>query len=394
VKRNEKILILDANQRSALAATRSLGKKGLVVICADDCKKALSSASKYSYQSLIYPSPYTCEKEFIDYISQNLKSLGIRYLLPMTDITAELILKNRSKLHNVIILLPDYQPYLSVTDKYDLFDISLKRNIPIPRTIFIKQINDVTEKIKDLKYPVVIKPGRSIVYVNGIYQKTTVRYANTEEDLFGIINKDPWFRNNKYLIQEYIKGHGEGLFLLCDKGKIRYYFSHERIREKPPSGGVSVLSESINTRDECLAIAQKILEPLEWNGVAMVEFKVTEENQPYLMEINGRFWGSLQLAIDSGMNFPILLFNQFSSNEGSVLINEYKTGLQLRWLLGDLDNLIITLRDSEISNSKKLSTMIRFFYLYKKNQFYEVNRFEDIKPAIREFRQYIRALFY
>ncbi len=40
----------------------------------------------------------------------------------------------------------------------------------------------------------------------------------------------------------------------------------------------------------------------------MVEFKAdARTGTPYLMEINGRFWGSLQLAIDAGVDFPAIL---------------------------------------------------------------------------------------
>ena len=42
--------------------------------------------------------------------------------------------------------------------------------------------------------------------------------------------------------------------------------------------------------------------------VAMVEYKLdAATGTAYLMEINGRFWGSLQLAIDAGVDFPLLL---------------------------------------------------------------------------------------
>jgi predicted ATP-grasp superfamily ATP-dependent carboligase len=51
-----------------------------------------------------------------------------------------------------------------------------------------------------------------------------------------------------------------------------------------------------------------LLGQFDWQGVAMVEFKVeANTGTPYLLEVNGRFWGSLQLAIDAGVDFPALL---------------------------------------------------------------------------------------
>ena len=63
------------------------------------------------------------------------------------------------------------------------------------------------------------------------------------------------------------------------------------------------LSRNANP-EEKQRLKQELLDELNWHGVAMVEFKVTEDGTPYLMEINTRFWGSLQLAIDAGVDFP------------------------------------------------------------------------------------------
>ena len=49
--------------------------------------------------------------------------------------------------------------------------------------------------------------------------------------------------------------------------------------------------------------AVRLLEALNWTGLAMVEFKVGQDGAK-LMEINGRVWGSLPLAVCSGMDFP------------------------------------------------------------------------------------------
>jgi len=390
MKNKEKILILDANQRSALAATRSLGKAGLFVICADEKKKTLAGSSKYASENITYPSPYTEQDKFIDHLLSNLVSLGVRYLLPMTDITAELTLKNKSRLSDVTILLPDYDSYMFISDKYQLMRLALTNDIPIPKTLFINTIDELMLNIEDINYPVVIKPDRSIITLDGEYKKTTVKYANTKDELVNIVNKNECFKINKFLVQEYIDGHGEGLFVLCKDGEIQHYFSHKRLREKPPSGGVSVLSESIETRYETIEIAKKILTPIKWNGVAMVEFKVSKDNKPYLMEVNGRFWGSLQLAIDSGIDFPFLLYKQYSDDEELRPASDYKKGIQLKWLLGDMDNLIIMLKDGNITCNEKLKSILKFLKLYRENQYYEVNRMDDIRPAIHELFNYFK----
>jgi hypothetical protein len=105
------------------------------------------------------------------------------------------------------------------------------------------------------------------------------------------------------ILQQRIVGPGTGIFLLLWDGRVRAVFAHRRLREKPPAGGVSVYRESIVADPALVERSRRLLARLHWQGVAMVEFKIDAfTGTPYLMEINGRFWGSLQLAIDAGID--------------------------------------------------------------------------------------------
>jgi len=74
----------------------------------------------------------------------------------------------------------------------------------------------------------------------------------------------------------------------------------------------------------------------------MVEFRDDGINPPCLMEVNGRFWGSLQLSIDAGTDFPNLWVSILNgkSIEPSVT---YTEGLTLRWLCGDVKRFLYIL---------------------------------------------------
>ncbi|MBE9571532.1 MAG: ATP-grasp domain-containing protein [Proteobacteria bacterium] len=127
-------------------------------------------------------------------------------------------------------------------------------------------------------------------------------------------------------------------------GSVFARFAHQRIREKPPGGGVSVLCQSISPPREALEAATSLMKSLGWFGPAMVEFKWDRrDNKPKLMEVNGRFWGSLQLAISSGIDFPYLLYC-LASGEKINRPSNYKVCVRSRWELGDLDHLLIRLR--------------------------------------------------
>jgi predicted ATP-grasp superfamily ATP-dependent carboligase len=63
------------------------------------------------------------------------------------------------------------------------------------------------------------------------------------------------------------------------------------------------------------------------------------------MEINGRFWGSLQLAIDAGVDFPSLLVD-CALDRCRESVPAYRAGVRGRWWWGDVDHLVARLRRS------------------------------------------------
>ena len=153
---------------------------------------------------------------------------------------------------------------------------------------------------------------------------------------------------------------------------------------------MSVLSESVEATPAMLHSATALLHHIKWDGVAMVEFKVSPDGSPYLMEINARFWGSLQLAIDSGVDFPYLLYQVYSGENIKPPV-DYKKGIKLRWLFGDLDRLIIIFKDSDLSLANKLKEFVNFCKFYQPGMRYEINRLNDLKPFLFEFWEYIKV---
>jgi hypothetical protein len=69
-------IILDGNQRSALAVTRSLGMKGINVTVGADVLPSLSSSSRYCGNSFLYPSPQTHPDQFFNTILQYTENIA------------------------------------------------------------------------------------------------------------------------------------------------------------------------------------------------------------------------------------------------------------------------------------------------------------------------------
>ena len=75
----------------------------------------------------------------------------------------------------------------------------------------------------------------------------------------------------------------------------------------------------------------------------MVEFRVRPDGTPVFLEVNGRFWNSLPLAVYAGADFPALLARMCERGDVEPA-TDYYTGVRCRWLLGDFRHLLEVLR--------------------------------------------------
>jgi predicted ATP-grasp superfamily ATP-dependent carboligase len=287
---------------------------------------------------------------------------------------------------------PDYKVFESISDKYGLTRQAVALGIPVPETIFVPdgQVSSVLDQIRS--FPVVVKPGCSLVKHEDGWQKTSVHYADNTDDLADLYRRHQYLQGPS-LIQRRVIGQGQGLFVLMKEGIPIEMFAHRRLREKPPSGGVSVLRESIPLDKALIDPALRLLEQAHWHGVAMVEFKEDQASRmPLLMEVNGRFWGSLQLAIDAGIDFPWLLLQMAKGQHVHVSEKTYRCGVKSRWLLGDLDHLFMRLFKSAATlnlppgSASKWECVREFARFLNKDTFYEIERFNDMGPVVYQLK--------
>jgi predicted ATP-grasp superfamily ATP-dependent carboligase len=247
-------------------------------------------------------------------------------------------------------------------------------------------------------FPLVVKAAYSRERLSGRYVASSATYAKDLNELKAVLGMAP-YNQLRCLVQKRILGKGIGIFLLARRGDILAKFAHRRIREKPPSGGVSVLCESIHPPAEALDAASRLISVNKWHGVAMIEFKWDdEENRPKLIEVNGRFWGSLNLAIRAGVDFPFLLY-RLALDENVEGPAEYRLGLKSRWELGDLDHLLIRLKrdpnhpslsGTRVRKRDAVAAFVTDFF--RPSVVHEVFNYGDPGPFLFEAKEYVRNL--
>lgn len=393
------VLVTDGDERSALAITRGLGQAGIPVIVGAETVRSLAGASRYCVATWRYPSPLHNPSQFISSLVEAARRFDITAIIPPTDASMQAVAAQRDQFRpSVTAMIPSLESYELVSDKYRLMKLAQESGIPVPKTVFVPDGNIAAVLDQIGAYPVVVKSGRSLVKVDERWIKTSVHFVSNVEELTDLYGRTPYLRNPS-LIQQRIEGEGQGVFGLFDHGRPCALFAHRRIREKPPAGGVSVLRESIALPKPMVDYAVRLLERVQWNGVAMVEFKIERNSGiPMLMEINGRFWGSLQLAIDARLNFPHLLYQAMQGKPVAVPNNSYRIGTKSRWLLGDFDHLLLRLTKPNVQlqlNSDAPSRgrcLAEFCKLFQHDLHYEVESLSDPGPMLAEYRAWFSHL--
>jgi predicted ATP-grasp superfamily ATP-dependent carboligase len=393
-----RIAVTDGDERSALAIVRSLGAAGHEVVVLSPSGRSIAGASRHAMLEEEAGDPLRDPARFLPRLRELLHRHDIEVLIPVSEASALVILDHRESLGDLTIPFPPAGTFRRVADKAAVLSTARELGIAVPTVAELASLTKAFAYADEghVPFPVVLKPVRSVVDEDdNVRTKTRVRYADDAE---GFKREAVALGSAAFpiLVQRRVQGPGIGVFVLLRAGEVVAHFGHRRIREKPPSGGVSVLRESVRVPSSLLESSVELLRALDWEGVAMIEYKMDDETgTPYLMEINGRFWGSLQLAIDAGVDFPRLLVEEGEPGPDTDA-PRYRTGIQSRWMWGDVDHLLARLLRSrrrlglDASAPGRIGAVVAFFRGFLPPAREEVFRLRDPAPGIREAAQWIR----
>lgn len=327
-----KVLVTDAQMRNSLAIIRSLGRRGLEVTGAEETRFATGFFSNYCKNKIVYPSPAKYPDEFADYLLNVVREGNYQVIFPVIDRTVIPVVKHKREFSKyTLVPFPDYEVVMKAMDKAETIRIAQESGIACPETYMVDSIEEIEAIQDELQFPVVIKPRRSC----GSRGLTLCQSAEELALKYPAVVA----AYGSCMIQEYIPPGGEelGVYVLLNyDSELRAVTVQKRLRSYPVSGGPSTLRETIK-RPELIEVALSLLKAFQYWGIAMVEFKVDpRDNQPKLMEINPRWWGSLQLSILSGVDFPHLLYRLMTEGDIEPTL-DYEIGVKCRWLLpGDI----------------------------------------------------------
>lgn len=333
-----KVLVVYEDACIGLTVIRALGAEGVPVAGILFGSDGFSARSKYLKEKVRLDSraELTAEKlrEAIEsFAPACIMAVGEKDMVHLNGLRASLPA-------GVRMLFPDRPVLEKAVSKSATLRIARQLGIDCPRTFFSDSGEDVEDFLASASYPVVMKFPYSKPEAVPERLSMKYRHAGSAEEVRKVLDLYRPFGVTP-LIQEYVAGKGVGVELCIHKGEVAGAFQHERVHELPLSGGASTFCRSVALDRDLFERSVSLLREMRWEGVAMVEFRRDPRTgRVALMEVNGRFWGSLFLAVAAGVNFPFILYRTLGNGE-TVRPTAYRVGLggkregrELSWMVG------------------------------------------------------------
>ena len=239
------------------------------------------------------------DEDWIHTIDKTVENHGIDFIMPVSEGSIRKLILHKSKLKAAkkLMLLPELDNFDTANDKALLSQHLHTYDIPHPKGCLVSNMAELN-KIETLNFPVISKP--TIGYGGG---KHIHLFKNMD-------TLKTHFKNSNFLgihiIQEYIEGYDIDCSVLCKAGEILAYTIQKGIvsdaSDFSPSNAHVFIQEP-----KLFSVVEKLMKTLNWSGIAHIDLRFDENAQEFkVIEINPRFWLSLEASLHAGFNFPEL----------------------------------------------------------------------------------------
>lgn len=324
------VIIVGAEVRKVVTIARSLHRRGVRCVVAAPSGQPLRASSRAIAGRVQLEGD---ANESAGQLVRLALSERAGWVVPTSDSSLQIVCAAYDELSAFCAVgSPPPRIVQRILDKSLTLAAAARIGVPVPVSVAIERASDLDAALTQLRFPVIAKP---VDKSRRTPHQFKTRTFDSAEELRTAFALQPGFGEG-LIFQTFHAGQGVGIELLLSRGELIATFQHRRLSENPPSGGVAVVAVSEPVDPTLLDYSVRLLRALEWEGVAMVEFRHDgSTGEIVLMEVNGRFWGSLPLASAAGMDFPLYAW-QLSQGITPAPPASYPYGLRVRWSAGSL----------------------------------------------------------
>jgi predicted ATP-grasp superfamily ATP-dependent carboligase len=334
----------------------------------------------------VLPAHLAAGGAFATAVLNFVREFPTRVLLPTGDATIAAVAAVRDQLAELgcaLALAPDGALAIA-SDKDQTLKVADELGILTPKTVSIGSVADLPAAIAEVGFPFVLKP--TISWTGTSEERLTPVDALTEAEAAEVT--DAFLAaGSGVLAQQFASGRREGVTLVVADGEILASCGHVAHRTTPPLGGNSVIRESIEAPPDLLDPAVRLAKAIGLEGPCEVEFRRDADGRPLLMEINPRLAGTLENALRSGVNVPLMTW-QWAAGEQVAPVAGHRIGVRTRSLAGDLawlsQNQRRVGRPDSVSVPQSLWIFTSEFF---RSRYYDVFDLRDARPGTAELRR-------
>jgi predicted ATP-grasp superfamily ATP-dependent carboligase len=336
-----RVIVTYGRSLMALTAAHSLGTRDVEVIGCDDVGMTVMNFSRYVSDYFIHTAYQDDPGQYLDDLEENILKFKPEddrpyVLMPMFR-DAKILAEHKARFEKHIkIAAPDLEAINRVNPKDVFADTCETLGLTIPKTHQVQTKKALEALRNDLEFPVLVKP------VDGVGGRG-IDKAKDFEELIALYDESLEDYGAPPLVQQVIEGQDYCLSTLCNHGKIVAHMAYKNLYQFPRGSGAGIMRETIDDTP-FMDTAAQLLGGLKWHGVAQIDFRWSgrDDDPAYLIEVNPRFWAGLFHSVESGVDFPWLLY-QLTVDGKITDVSHVKIGAKTKvpglWTLSALQDI-------------------------------------------------------
>ena len=307
------------------------------------------------------------------------KKNGKGTLLLTTDESAVTVNLNRTKLSGYYkYWFPNSETFDILMEKSKFQSFAEEHNLPVPKTIRVKNVQELSTAGSELTFPCIVKP-----YL--LHSRIINSQRQLEEYANGLSSSNFY----SCVVQEYVQGDDDQLYfcllLYSEDGQCIQKLSAKKLRQWPRLYGTTSLAVSLEN-SELMKKVEEFTSCFSPKGYLSIEFKYDKIREEFfIMEPTvGRFNQQIALSVKAGVNIPLKLVKLLRGEK--VDSDAQKNGIY--WIY----------ESNDFFSWRKSKTGYGYFRNYFKHHYKVLFSFFDPMPMIMEIvfmaRKKVRKLIH
>ncbi len=315
------ITVCNGADEGGLCLLRSLGRAGIECVVFAENDRSSVLASRYCREAFVVPQFTRDAASFCRLLLAQARKQALKpVIFPSADPDLLLLSEHRASLEPCMhVAIPPQRLVQELSDKLAFDKLAARYSLPVPRTVPREKIREAPDYIRQMRFPLVIKPATALAWRGERIEQITegkkavivldyVRFTALYRALIGI--------SEEMIIQEYIPGdddaHVDVHIYMNSRQQVLGAFSGQKLRLSPAYAGSGCFVRSVYIGD-VVSLSTHFLQAMKYEGLANINFKRHAQTGEYLlMEINPRVSQWHILASECGVNLPFIAYQDLT----------------------------------------------------------------------------------